>query len=85
MTCAPCGNTGDDFEREAIAEQRALSSVLPGIYAKDPDTAINLARGFSTGMAQRAVVRADQTRDTLMTNLAVAEGQHHAEQIGGSP
>jgi len=70
----------DTFEQQAMAEAQALAAALPDIYDKEPETAMNLARGFSTGIAQRAVDRANRTREAIMTQMAVDEGQAHAAQ-----
>jgi len=57
------------YERQFIIEQDYINQMLLTMYKSDPDSAVDFASRYSTGIAYEMVGIANQERDKLMTKI----------------
>lgn len=63
------------YEQAFIDEHPFLEKMLVEMYQAKPETAIDFAGRYSTGVAYEAVGKADSVRNRLMTLITVEEDQ----------
>lgn len=61
------------YEEQFINEQKYLNTVLIDMYNADPDTAIDFARKYSTGIAYQLVDIANRERNNLITKITESQ------------